>query len=61
MIPGLLIHDSKGKLFFELKSEAWNMAKDLLQLKIKDGNGTARNKKDLAEIIKIEQDAANKK
>jgi RHS repeat-associated protein len=58
MIPGLLIHDSKGKLIFDLKSDAWNMAKELLQLKIKDGNGTAQNKKDLAEMTKIEQNAA---
>jgi hypothetical protein len=35
------------------------MAKELLQMKIKEGIGTDRNKKDLAEIIKTEKDAAN--
>jgi RHS repeat-associated protein len=59
MNRGLLIHNSKGKLIFEVGSEAWNMAKELLQMKIKDGIGTDRNKKDLAEIIKTEKDAAN--
>jgi hypothetical protein len=61
MIPGLLIHNSNGKIIYALGSDAWNEMKQLLQLKIGDGNGSSQNARDLIEMMKMELDANKKK
>lgn len=59
--PGLNIHFDDGRIMFKMGSDAWNMAKDLLQLKIHDGNGTNQNVADLVEMLLKERQKNDKK
>jgi RHS repeat-associated protein len=56
----LALNNFKNEPYFPVKSDGWNFLKELLQLKIDDGNGTRQNKKDLSEMKKKEKEYEKK-
>ncbi|AXY78527.1 hypothetical protein D3H65_05345 [Paraflavitalea soli] len=54
--PGLPLKNN-GVLNVKFQSTAWSYMKDLLELKVKDGNATKENIRDLALMKKMEEDA----
>lgn len=53
--PGLSLNDAQGLPNFTEGSDAWKFLEQLLTTKIKDGNGTNQNKKDLEYMLKTDQ------